>query len=494
MNENSPMIINPFLKVVFARLAAYCLIWGGVLVLPVLLVSCGKKQVIAEIPTTTPPDPTDGKKDDGENDPDEEDDDTTPPEDDFVIVGNGSGSLVIDGRDGGYSCKTAIKIKGGKYASIAIRNLSGEQGCPFVIVNEASVELNGSGRAMSLENLSYVKILGNSDPSVTHGFLFRNMNNEAIQMNGTINNFTLSNARFDGINSYAVIRYKPSLVYDGSDGSFIKNLRFLDLASESSGTLIRFEASEGNGTVIGLIRGIEIAGVRFSNSPTVGSVVVLEKAEDVDIHHNVIESINSSNSNHNGVFYIQGNGRFYSNIVKRHQGNAIRAWIFSIGNTPKEMLIYNNIVVNSREYGAFELQAFPRDIVAGISTFANAKVFNNTCGDLRPKAGTFPAQVVDLYGLRGGACEIFNNVGYAFYRVGQNNTNYFWNELGDTSPTKHSNNLYYDNYQLAGIINDSEFLLNTASPLKRAALPFHLLTEDIYGNKRGDKPSVGAVE
>ncbi|RQP17124.1 MAG: hypothetical protein EAS52_09695 [Parapedobacter sp.] len=488
------IIINSFSKVIFSRSAVCCLIWGGILVLPVLLVSCGKKQVIAEIPTATPPGPTDGKQDDGEENPDEEDPDITPPEGDFVIVGNGSGSLVIDGKDGRYSCNTAIKIKGGNYASIAIRNLSGEQGCPFVIANEGSVELSGSGRTMSLENLSYVNILGNSDPLVTYGFLFQNMNNEAIQMSGTINNFTLSDARFDGINAYAVIRYKPTLVYNGSDGSFIKNLRFLNLASENSGTLIRFEASEGNGTVIGLIRGIEIADTRFSNSPAVGSVIVLEKAEDVDIHHNIVENINSSNSNHNGVFYIQGNGRFYSNIVKHHQGNAIRAWIFSIGNTPKEMLIYNNIVVNSREYGAFELQAFPRDIVAGISTFANAKVFNNTCGDLRPKAGTFPAQVVDLYSLRGGACEIFNNVGYTFYRVGQNNTNYFWNELGDTSPSKHSNNLYYDNYQLAGIIDDSEFLLNAASPLKRAAVPFHLLTEDIYGNKRGDQPSVGAVE
>src|SRR5690606_12428000 len=250
----------------------------------------------------------------------------------------------------------------------------------------------------------------------------------------------------------------PTLVYNGAEGSFLKHLRFLNLASESSGTLIRFESSDGNRTVVGLVRGIEIAGVHFSNSPTVGSVITLEKAEDVDIHNNVVENINSMNSNHNGVFYIRGNGKFYNNIVRNHQGNAIRAWIFSLGNTPKEMLIYNNIVVNSREYGAFELQTFPQDIVPGVSTFANAQVFNNTCGNLKPKNGTFPAQIVDLYGLHGGACEIFNNVGYSFYRVGQNNTNYFWNELGTTSPAKYSNNLYFDNYQQAGIsISGSKF-------------------------------------
>lgn len=484
-------MIKSLSKVIVVRVALWCLIWGCIVMLPALLVSCGKRQPIAEIP---PPPPTDGNAEDGDDQPDEDNPSPTPPEKDFLMVGNGSGALVIDGKDGRYTCNAVIKIKGGNYSSIAIRNLSGAQGCPFVIANEGTVTLNGTGRTMFLENLSYVNILGDSNPSISHGFLFQNMNNEAIQMNGTINNFVLSNARFEGINAYAVIRYKPTLVYDGSERSFIKNLKFLNLASESSGTLIRFEASEGNKTITGLIRGIEIAGVYFSNSPTVGSVIVLEKAEDVDIHNNVIENINSSNSNHNGVFYIQGNGRFYNNIVRHHQGNAIRAWVFSIGNTPKDMLIYNNIVANSREYGAFELQAFSRDIISGISTFANAKVFNNTCGDLRPKAGTFPAQIVDLYSLRGGTCEIFNNVGYSFYRVGQNNTNYIWNELGDTSPSKHSNNLYFDNYQLAGIINESEFLLNATSPLKRAAAPFYLLSEDIYGNKRGDKPSVGAVE
>jgi len=482
------MIINSFSKVIFVRLAVSCLIWGGILLLPVLLVSCGKRQVIAEIPTIPPPDSIGGKQDD-------EDPDITPPQGDFVIVGNGSGSLVIDGKDGRYSCSTTIKIKSGNYASIAIRNLSGEQGCPFVIVNEGSVELSGSGRTMSLENLSYVKVLGNADPSVTYGFLFQNMNNEAIKISGKINHFTLSNARFNRVETYSVISYKPSLVYSGSDDSFLKDLRFLHLKSESSGTLIRFEASEGNQNIIGLVRGIEIADIHYSNSPMVGSVITLEKAEDVDIHNNIIEDINSANSNHNGVFYIRGNGKFYNNIVRNHQGNAIRAWIFSIGSTPKEMLIYNNIVVNSREYGAFELQAFDRDMVPGISTFANAKVFNNTCGELKPKDGTFPAQIVDLYDLHGGACEIFNNVGYSFYRVGQNNTNYFWNQLGNTTPTKHSNNLYFDNYQEAGItINDTKLLLKSGSPLKQAAEPFHLLTEDVYGNKRGNKPSIGAIE
>lgn len=472
--------------VFFKRLAIYRLAWMLFLFMPAMLMSCEKKQPAPEGPQ--PPEETNS----GNN---QNDTDTVPPQKGkFIVVGDGSGRLIIDGNIDKYPCNTAIKIKGGNYYSIAIRNLTGESGCPVLITNDGSVRLSGSGKKMFLENLSHVEILGNSDPSKKYGFIFENMNNEAVQMLGAINNFTFSNARFDRINTYTVISYKPTLVYDGSDGSFMKNLRFLDLACEGSGTLIRFEGSEGNGNIVGLIRGIEIAGVHFSNSPTVGSVITLEKVEDANIHNNLIENINSSNSNHNGVFYLQGNGKFYNNIVRRHQGNAIRAWIFSIGSTPKEMLIYNNIVANSREYGAFELQAFSRDIIPGVSTFANAKVFNNTCGDLKPKDGTFPAQIVDLYGLLGGACEIFNNVGYSFYRVGQNNSNYFWNELGGTSPSKHSNNLYYDNYKQAGIIDDSKFLLDANSPLKQSAKPFHLLHEDIYGNKRGNKPSVGAVE
>ena len=450
-------------------------------------ISCGKKQIVPEVPELPAPDESDKNQD--------ESGEVESPTGDFILVGEGKGTLIIDGNTKKYTCNTHIRIKEGSYSNITIRNLTGKSGCPFVITNEGTVRFDGSGRTLFLEDLSYVEILGNSNSSLKYGFVFQNSRNEAIKISGAINHFTLSNARFDGINAYGVISYKPTLVYNGSEDSFLKDLHFLNLESEGSGTLIRFESQEGNRNIIGLIRGIEIAGVHFSKSPQVGSVIVLGKAEDVDLHNNLIEDINSSSSNHNGVFYIQGNGKFYNNIVRNHQGNAIRAWIFSIGNTPKEMLIYNNIVINSREYGAFELQAFDRDIIPGISTFANAKVFNNTCGDLKPKGGSFPAQIVDLYGLFGGECEIFNNIGYSFYRVGQNNTNYFWNQLGNTSPSKHSHNVYFDNYQQAGIvINDAKLLLSDGSPLKHAAEPFYLLTEDIYGNKRGSKPSIGAIE
>ena len=475
-------IFSIFLK----RLAICRLVWIVLLFVPALLLSCEKKMPTVE----AVPHPNEDKQDDEQSDKD-----TVPPQkDDFVVVGDGSGTLIIDGNIDKYTCDTGIKIKGGNYYSIAIRNLTGKSGCPFVITNQGTVNLSGSGRAMFLENLSHVEILGNSNPSQKYGFVFENLNNEAVRLNGTINHFTLSHASFYRVNAYSVINYKPTLKYNGSDESFIKDLHFLNIQSENCGTLIRFEASEGNRDIVGLIRGIEIANVHFSNSPMVGSVVVLEKAEDVNIHHNLVENINSANSNHNGIFYLQGNGSFHDNIVRNHQGNAIRAWVFSIGASPKEMLIYNNIVANSREYGAFELQSFERDVVAGQSTYVNAKVFNNTCGNLKPKGGSFPAQILDLYSLRGGTCEVFNNVGYSFYRVGQNNTNYFWNELSDTKPSKNSNNRYYNSYEEAGIIDDNDFLLKPNSPLKEAAEPFYLLTQDIYGNKRNNKPSIGAVE
>src|SRR5690606_33274857 len=112
-------------------------------------------------------------------------------------------------------------------------------------------------------------------------------------------------------------------------------------------------AGSVDGGIRGLIRNFEIAYLNFRNAPDVGSVVWMGNVEDYNIHHNHIDNINTKNNNHNGIFLMTGNGKFHNNIVRNHQGNAIRAFGHSIGDTPKEILIYNNIVYNSRKYSAF---------------------------------------------------------------------------------------------------------------------------------------------
>lgn len=428
-----------------------------------------------------------------------------PPSAKVFEVGTGSGNLSVDAKALNIPSNSVVKIKGGLYNSIQISNFLYEEGT-VTIQNDGLVELVGE-KQLSFSNIKNVVFSGKGTPGLDKGFLFRDKTSDAtsVQLMNNIDNFTFRDVKFSNVKSYNIIQYDSKKVYNGSENSYAKNIKFLNIDCDNCSTLIRFKGSVENGSVVGLVKDVEVAYLNFKNSSGVGSAVVLENAQEYDIHHNTVSNINQNNDNHNGIFYVQGNGKFYNNYIKDHQGNAIRAWIYSIGTTPQKTFIFNNIVINSRQYGAFELQSFARYMTAGLTTYSDAMVFNNTCGNLLPKGGSFPAQVLDLYSLFGGKCDVFNNVGYKFPLVAQNNTNYIWNELNDTKPTA-SNNRYFSTYQEAGIIDDTKLELSSSSPLKNKGTALNgktfntTLTEqiygkDFYGNPRSlSAPSVGAVE
>lgn len=429
---------------------------------------------------------------------------TKPPVNAKVFeVGTGSGNLTINGQTLNITGNSIIKIKGGSYNNIQISDIKVEN-ATVLITNSGLVELAGN-KQMTLSNLKNVTISGDGTPGISKGFSFRDATSGgvSVQLREDINDFTFKYASFKNVKGWSVIDYSHKKVYNGSENSYAKNLKFLHIDCDNVGTLIRFFGSAEDGTLTGLVRNIEIAYVDYKNSPSVGSIVVLENADAYDIHNNNVQNINQNTDNHNGVFYVQGNGKFYNNQVRNHQGNAIRAWAYSIGTSPAEVLIYNNIVINSRQYGAFELQSFSRNIMSGKTTYVNAKVFNNTCGNLLPKGG-FPAQVLDLYGLQGGKCEIFNNLAYQLYLVGSNNTNFIYNDMGSIPP-KAFNNKYFKTATEAGIADLSKLSLVSGSAAKNkgaSLLQQNLqlsanpaINKDIYNNPRSlGSPSIGAVE
>src|SRR5690606_17426200 len=150
-----------------------------------------------------------------------------------------------------------------------------------------------------------------------------------------------------------VISYNNQTVYDGTDQTAAKNLRILKMDCEKSGPFINFSGRKDGSTVIGMYRNLEIAHINFRDSPSVGIVVYVPNAESFNIHHNSFNNVNTQNNNHNAMFQIHGNGEFHNNYFSNFQGNSLRARPFSFGGTVKELLIYNNIVINSRKYSAF---------------------------------------------------------------------------------------------------------------------------------------------
>lgn len=444
-----------------------------------LSAACKKNDTIGDIPSVTTPVVTN----------------PTPPP---VVpaysktydVGTGSGNLVIDGATLTVTGTTLIKVKAGNYQTISVRNFNQDASKLVTIKNNGLVEIT-SGQSI-FSNLNNVVFSGDGTAGITNGFVFRDISYRAIKLdeNSTVNNFTFQYVTFKNIGDVAIFHSK-NLTYTGAAGSFAENLKFLYINCENTSGLLTSEGSISSGKPMGLIKNLEIGYVTFKNSPGVGTIAYLGNVEDVNIHNNRIDNINTANDNHNGIFMIKGNGSFHDNYVSNHQGNAIRAWTFSIGSTPKDMLIYNNIVVNSRKYSGFEVQSFTEYVIPGVSTYVNAKVFNNTVGNLN-LSKDWQGNVVDVYNLFGGKCEVYNNLAYNLFTNGANQAS-FGGQESSLKPIE-SNNLYFTSAKEAGITDESSFKLSSNSPAKGKGKSESLSTKDFYGVARSATPSVGAVE
>jgi len=168
--------------------------------------------------------------------------------------------------------------------------------------------------------------------------------------------------------------------------------------------------------------------------------------EDYEVSNNVVNNVNKSdnypngNNNHNGIFHLNGNGKFFKNKITNHQGNGLRAWLFSI-TKPASVEIYDNIIYNSTRYSAFELQVPPYMEVLASFKPADAKIYNNTTGKLntgQPKY--YEGRIVDIYQTHGNV-EVYNNL---YFNMLDNEVSLNQSNPKDTK-VKESNNLYFKN-------------------------------------------------
>lgn len=348
-------------------------------------------------------------------------------------VGTGSGSLTIDGNTLKINKNSLIKIKGGSYTEIIIKNIILQDGNTAFIQNDGLVELYGNGRQMTISNVKNLTITGNGSKGINKGFAFGNNNYRAIQMSKSVDKLTLKNMSFENVSDY-VISYNSDKIYNGSDESYSKDLKFLNMYCSNSGPFLIISGSITDVSK-GYLKNIEIANLKYVNSDYVGDVVFIGNVKNYDIHNNTVQNVNSKNNNHNGIFHLLGNGKFYNNLIRDHQGNALRAWLYSVENT-ESVDIYNNIVYNSSRYGAFELQVVEDLNKSTLFKPANSKIYNNTIGRLNtgePKY--FEGRLLDLYRTY-GTLEIYNNLSFEL------KDNILINKMSDTKILTNQNNIY----------------------------------------------------
>lgn len=364
-------------------------------------------------------------------------------------VGTGSGYLTIDGSTLKITKNALVKIKGGKYKSITIKNIIAPQDQPVFIKNNGEVFIS---EYMQTDNISNVVIAGDYVSGLTYGFKFENISYRALTMFGKMSGVTLKSMSFKNVKDYSINGDRSNgygLPYKGTADTRTENFKILSCLFDNAGSVsFGGTLNRDSGEDSGFFKNVEIAFNTFQNIPDAGSMCYFSNVQDFDIHNNRVDNVNYNNNNHNGVFFMQGNGSFHHNKLTNYQGNAMRMWPFSRGTTPATVEIYDNICYNTRKYSAFELQSFDRNIVAGKTTFVNAKVYNNTVGKMNTSKD-WEGVVLDLYNIW-GTLEYFNNLGFDLYS--DRDVKNMINNMSSTKITIDNNNRYIQSQQSA--VND----------------------------------------
>ncbi len=363
-------------------------------------------------------------------------------------VGTGSGYLTIDGNLLDLKKINLIKIKSGTYKGIYIKNILATLENPISIKNSGLVVIT---EGMETTNVNNINISGDGDAAINHGFLFQNISFRAIKLSGKMTGVILNKLSFKNVGDYCIAGENNNgagLKYNDTPESRTDNFKILNCVFENTGSIVfGGNLSKDSGEDTGFFKNVEIAYNIFKNSSDVGSVCSFSNVQDYNIHHNIVDNVNSSNNNHNGIFYMQGNGNFHDNKLTNYQGNSIRMWLYSRGTTPATNEIYNNICYNTRKYGGFELQGFDRYLIAGKTTVANAKVYNNTVGEMNTSKD-WDGQLLDLYNF-GGTLEYYNNLGFNLNRGGGLIITNMINNFSNTKIIKEENNKYTSSQALA---------------------------------------------
>lgn len=334
----------------------------------------------------------------------------------YFFTGTG-GSLNIDGSKTAYKPGDTIKISG-KYSGGTIKNLVGTDTNPIYILGAA--EFTGSIYISDNRNIVFA---GTKE----RGLYFHDISYRPIQIGGNPTGLVLKNIYVKNCGDYSM-----TFDFKSAYPTVAKNLKLLNIEFENS-SCISF--SGGMPGMNGIIQGLEIAGCYFHDIPNAGNIVYCNAVDGYDVHDNTINNVNTTNNDHNGLFHLIGCGKFYNNKATNHQGNLLRAWLWTLGTTPKTTEIYNCIAFNSRKYSGFEVQSFANYIIPSKTTYSNAIVKNNTCGDINT-SHDWTGGVVDVYNLFGGKCEVYNNLAFNTY-----NPNTIANQQSSTTPIV-TNNIY----------------------------------------------------
>lgn len=382
-------------------------------ILAVLLFSCEREIVEPAQPTPEKDNVIDSTEtSDKESSNDENEKNDQQPE----TIGTGSGKLTIVDVEG-----KNLVIKPGNYSEILIKG-----------VTNTSIKGNGevriAGGIINLINTNGLEFSGISIENAQKGIVIKE----------SVNNLTITDFNFKNISS-SVIKVDIQKKYDGTPQSFSSNIHLDKIQAENIRSLFQGNGGIRSDGFYGLIKGFKFTNSTVINSPNLESAVYLNCGEDFEISNNVINNVNIGDQKHNGIFHVRGNGKIFKNKITNHQGNAVRAWLFSITKPNSLVEIYDNVVYNSERYSAFEVQVTSEMTQSDSFLPANAKIYNNTVGKMNSGSEFYEGRIVDIYQTY-GFVDVYNNLYFDMRDdlVSLNQSN------GEYTKVTEENNRYFD--------------------------------------------------
>jgi hypothetical protein len=420
-------------------------------------------------------------------------------------IGTGSGAITISQSAQGLVDGDVLCIKAGTYSSISLMNVAASSGQTITVQNDGVVEITGSTYGTNFSNLTNVVVSGGGVgwSTTASGIAFHDLTYRALILADPLHGVTFQYIDFTNIGDY-VFDFMPTQTYDGTPSTLMTDLHILHVnATNLTTTLLTFNAT---GPLTGLTQNLEVGWCTINGGISLGD---FNGVFGVDIHHNVVKTLNLASDVHNGVIFLQGDGAIHHNYISDVLGSGIRAWPSSL-QTKGRLDIYDNIFLDSIKYSAMEIQ--PNAPYGGFSStqssyFTNTDyfVYSNTAGDLNLCAApTNPATLppgpacwfgalVDTYDSDGGVLTIANNL--VFDINGTNGGDAIQNIEGNLGAMAIlENNLTFSTYQAAGLIDNVSCKPTAQSPVVGAGVVIPGFVDDYFGNPRTSPPDVGAVQ
>lgn len=325
-----------------------------------------------------------------------------------IFLGSGSGSLTIDGTDPMFTGKDCISINAGNYSSINISNFSRTGSEPMIIKNNGEVLIGD----LNISNCKGVYISGRAEIEDDYGFKIIDHYYRPVSISGVFHDLTLRGILIDSPQDYPITN-SSTINYLGTKETRHENFKIIGCKFiKCSEVLLAGDLTES--VDINLFVGFEFAYNEIIGREWNGNIVGGSNMAQYNIHHNKINNFNTENRNHNGLFFMQGSGKFHSNIATNYQGNMIRAWMYSRIDFPAPVEVYNNIGYNCWQYSLFELQGIPDRIISGKTIKTGGEVYNNT-GGVVDCQDYWAGVLIDTYSSS-DQIQVYNNLGFQMTR------------------------------------------------------------------------------